>query len=296
MKIITEPTVHLVASSVINQPEFSKFLSTIDADKFEPNGTHSDVIPELGGRLCYLSFNKPRPGGNAGYIRHILKEGHGSVLEHSTYSLIFQGVSRSLTHQFVRQRAGMGYSQLSERFVDESDCSFVVPPLLLDDVKAAMGWVERNKEAVSIEDYTDAYERAVSVEQTSDAAWPVIRGLEWLSGRERNIDEYNRLVSRLDRTLPASNEKTSRRKEIREAARSVLPNCTETKIFVTGNGRSWRHFLEMRGSLGADAEIRRLALAVLPVLRGVSPVLFGDYEVKTSEDGIRYIHTDYRKV
>ena len=43
-------------------------------------------------------------------------------------------------------------------------------------------------------------------------------------------------------------DKTQRRKLARQAARSVLPNATETKIFVTANARALRHFIEMRGS------------------------------------------------
>jgi len=58
-----------------------------------------------------------------------------------------------------------------------------------------------------------------------------------------------------------------RRKWARQAARSILPNATETKIFVTGNSRSWRHFLELRGSIHADTEIRLLAVEVFRVFK-----------------------------
>src|SRR5690606_22324123 len=79
----------------------------------------------------------------------------------------------------------------------------------------------------------------------------------------------------------------------RQAARSALPNSTETKIVVTGNARAWRHFLEMRGSATAEAEIRELALKVLEVLRAEAPNLFGDYRVVEQPNGFRVIETDY---
>jgi thymidylate synthase (FAD) len=60
---------------------------------------------------------------------------------------------------------------------------------------------------------------------------------------------------------------------------------------VTGNARAWRHFIELRGSIHADAEIQRLAIAVLEVLQAESPNLFGDYTV-TAEG----IETIWRKV
>jgi len=87
-----------------------------------------DAIPELAGRICYQSFSKPRPGGNAAYLERILSEGHGSVLEHATIGFIIHGVSRSLTHELIRHRAGTAVSELSQRFVDASDLGFVVPP------------------------------------------------------------------------------------------------------------------------------------------------------------------------
>ena len=79
--------------------------------------------------------------------------------------------------------------------------------------------------------------------------------------------------------------KTLRRKMARQAARAVLPNATETKIVVTANARSWRHFIEMRASAHAEPEIRRLAITILRVLQQEAPNLFGDYEIVMVEDG-----------
>jgi thymidylate synthase (FAD) len=69
----------------------------------------------------------------------------------------------------------------------------------------------------------------------------------------------------------------SARKTVLQAARSVLPNCLETRIQITGNARAWRHFLVLRGSLQADAEIRRLAIEVHAKLLNEAPGLFGDF-------------------
>ena len=62
-----------------------------------------------------------------------------------------------------------------------------------------------------------------------------------------------------------------RRKLARQAARSVLPNATETKIFVTANARALRHFIELRGSQHAEPEIRKLAVQVLNIMRKEAP-------------------------
>jgi thymidylate synthase (FAD) len=76
----------------------------------------------------------------------------------------------------------------------------------------------------------------------------------------------------------------------------VLPNATETKIFVTGNARALRHFVEMRGSEFAEVEIRKVALAMLEILRQESPSMFGDYRLETLPDGTVAVRTDHPKV
>ena len=91
-------------------------------------------------------------------------------------------------------------------------------------------------------------------------------------------------------------DKTSRRKMARQAARSVLPNATETKIFVTANSRAVRHFLEMRGHRSAETEIRKLANQVLRIMQKESPNLFSDYREVPLPDGTFEIETNYRKV
>lgn len=129
MKIITAPSVYLVGKQELNSLDCAEFLEAHNVEYWNSDTDNaSEHLVEIAGRLCYMSFAKPRPGGNQAYINHILEVGHGSVLEHAVYSMIFTGVSRSLTHELVRHRAGMSYSQLSQRYVDESDCAFVRPP------------------------------------------------------------------------------------------------------------------------------------------------------------------------
>ena len=91
----------------------------------------------------------------------------------------------------------------------------------------------------------------------------------------------------LDKIIPEEqfDSLSDRRKAIRQAARSVLPNATETKIFVTANVRAWRHFIEMRGAGFADWEIRNLAIIILKILEQESPLLFSDFTIDELPDG-----------
>src|SRR4030095_10462649 len=82
--------------------------------------TDGERLAEFAGRLCCSAQHTPAKRATADYLETIKKQGHGSVLEHANYSLLLEGVSRSLTHELVRHRAGFAYSQLSQRYVDES--------------------------------------------------------------------------------------------------------------------------------------------------------------------------------
>src|SRR3989304_2044807 len=77
----------------------------------------------------------------------------------------------------------------------------------------------------------------------------------------------------------------ARRKSARQAARSVLPNATETKIFVSANARALRHFIELRGAPYADPEIRSVAVKMLDIMQREAPNIFHDFETYDLPDG-----------
>lgn len=93
-----------------------------------------------------------------------------------------------------------------------------------------------------------------------------------LGGAEDALERYKDLVQDLQHNqgLP--------RKQAREAARAVLPNCIETKITVTGNHRALRNFLWRRMDPSADLEIRNLAQLMLDLLIKGYPALYEDIQ------------------
>src|SRR5690606_27179588 len=113
---------------------------------------------------------------------------------------------------------------------------------------------------------------------------------------EQSLAAYREILAALTEQIGDQGTATMRKKRARQAARAVLPNSAETKIVVTGNARSWRHFIEMRGSETADVEIRRLAVAVLRVLQREAPNIFGDLTLVPLPDGTETVVTDYSKV
>ncbi|MCS6863714.1 MAG: FAD-dependent thymidylate synthase [Gemmataceae bacterium] len=267
IRIITAPTVYLVGRQTIQDAELERFLADHGVSWQTDSTVAAEVLCETAGRVCYMSFARPRPGGNAAYLEHIKDVGHGSVLEHAVYNLLITGVSRSLTHEFVRHRAGMSYSQLSQRYVDESVAEYVEPDIIAADAELHQAWLEAIQHA--------------------HAAY--VRLAEMLSTKLNDPTFATRWLSE-------SADRTTRRKAARQAARSVLPNACETKIFVTANARALRHFLELRGSAQAEPEIRKLACAVLDILQKDSPNLFGDYHKVPLPDGTYELTTPFKKV
>ena len=118
----------------------------------------------------------------------------------------------------------------------------------------------------------------------------------WVESVRHSHAAYLKLAEKLADRLQDEPDRTARRKMARQSARSVLPNATETKIFVTANGRALRHFIEMRGSRHADVEIRQLAIAVLRIMQHEAPHLFSDYELIPLPDGTHEASTPHRKV
>jgi thymidylate synthase (FAD) len=259
MHIFREPKVTLLARQ--------EFVGASHIQWRSDSEVAAESVAEFAGRLCYLSFG-PDAGLEGGhkliagrttnheYLENILRVRHGSVLEHGVWTFLFEGISRALTHELVRHRH-FSYSQLSQRYVDESDVAFVVPP--------------------EIPDGSPAYEI-------------------WKRSCERALDDYRALLAEVDAIVGDDGPATMRKKRARQAARSVLPNSTETKIVVTGNARAFRHFVEMRGSTFADVEIRALAVMVLRALRKEAPNLFGDYEISPHQDGTETVTSQYTGV
>jgi thymidylate synthase (FAD) len=75
------------------------------------------------------------------------------------------------------------------------------------------------------------------------------------------------------------------RRAVRSAARSVLPNCTETTILITVNARALRHFFALRGAIPGDREMRELTVEMLKAVKKEAPSLFFDFEVARFENG-----------
>jgi thymidylate synthase (FAD) len=148
MKLVQEPKVYLVGKTEIVLPGMEQYLEDIGGPDWfvDPRVSGGESLIEAGGRMCYRSWmpwnpekpecsnpnvTKVREGNNV-YLQNIIKSGHGAVLEHVNLTFIMRDVSRVFTHELVRHRAGMAYSQESLRYVRLNNIRFWLPQMVLD--------------------------------------------------------------------------------------------------------------------------------------------------------------------
>lgn len=263
----TAPEVALVSKPTdgIQTTRIKTFLEQLD-EQFVPyvhesrtGLTDAELIVKFAGQLDYLSFGQghtPHAKANE-YFARIRSEGHGSILEHSNFGFLAWGISRSCTHEIVRHRAGFAYSQVSQRYVTR--VRFVERP-------------EYQNNLALHQEFEDRIHRTLQ-----DYEAMIVMGREIIHRYDtETVTEYN--------------------KRIRQCARSLLTNETESAILITANVRAWRHFLEMRANEHAEVEIRALAMTLYYNLCAEAPLLFEDYQVVNLPDGTQALQTETRKV
>ena len=274
-RYFTDPGVLLLARPEFNRAPVRAFLDGFPSE-LEFNDFMQDVplpggteLIKTAGQLCYMSFgpNRTKNTDAQKYIDNILKSGHGSVLEHAQYSFLIYGVGRDFTHELVRHRTGVAFSQVSQRYVDGQVLRFVerpeYKPSAADGDKLQVMFEER------IDRTAGEYDEMARLLMNRQAAGDVA-----LSGEK----------------------KTELRKKVNQAARSLLPNETEAPIMFSGNIRALRHVVEMRSSGAADVPIRMVTTRIFLAMRHIEPMLFNDYKLYELPDGTNAVATEWRKV
>lgn len=159
----------------------------------------------------------------AGLIKYCIRNKHWSVFEHAYMTLKIR-TTLAIATQILRHRS-FTFQQFSQRYADASVLApeFVLPDLRRQDLKNRQN---------SIDDIA------------SEIRDPLLA----------RIQELNAQVMQLYKDMLAQGI-------AKECARFVLPQATTTELFVTGNARSWIHYLEQRTSVETQKEHREVALA-----------------------------------
>ncbi len=84
-------------------------------------------------RLCYSPLGAMEimdnfvPEQVENFLAKLTELGHDSPLEHASFTFAVEGISRACSHQLVRHRIGVSFSQKSQRYVKEKQFEYVVP-------------------------------------------------------------------------------------------------------------------------------------------------------------------------
>jgi thymidylate synthase (FAD) len=193
----------------------------------------SDLAVVNAARVSFNQSSSELGERDAGLIRFLMRERHGSPFEHGYFRFVVKA-PLFVVREHHRHRAGHSYNEWSGRY-SQMEPEFYVPDYVRTQVgKPGAYRFEPVDEAVR------ASTRA-TIEASARAAF-------------------------------ASYEQMLAAGVAKEVARSVLPLCTYTKYFWSCNPRSLMHFCSLRNSEQAQFEIRQYAAAAEGFLAALMPL------------------------
>lgn len=193
----------------------------------------SDLAVVNGARVSFNSTTQEMGDRDAGLIRFLMKNRHGSPFEHGYFRFLVKA-PLFVVREHHRHRAGHSYNEWSGRY-SKIEPEFYVP----DYVRTQVG-----------------KPGAYSFEPVSD---------EIRASTRREIEENGRRAF-------AAYERMLNDGVAKEVARAVLPLSMYTKYFWSCNPRSLMHFCSLRNHSDAQYEIRKFAEAAEGFLEREMPI------------------------
>ena len=193
----------------------------------------SDLAVVNGARVSFNQAADEMTDRDAGLIRFLMRNRHGSPFEHGYFRFIVKAPI-FVVREHHRHRSGHSYNEWSGRY-SKMEPEVYVP----DYVRTQVG-------------KPGAYSFEPVDEQTREAA----RG-EIEEHAERSFRAYERMLEQ---------------GVAKEVARAVLPLGTYTKYLWSCNPRSLMHFCSLRNHEDAQFEIRQYAAAAESFLERLMPV------------------------
>ena len=207
---------------------------------------------EYSARISHGSEDAQTEDSAERFIRAVvLQHGDWSVVEHVSASVEFL-VDRGITHEIVRHRIA-SYTQSSTRFINYA--KKMPPTFIYPKPEVSCPYCLSGSEVV----------RGESPSEAKDWIHPnydkCVYHPCWLTAIQNAEDQYRNLLDLGWRP---------------QEARSVFPNALSSKIMVTLNLRTWRHFFLMRTSKEAHPQMRQVTIPLLAEFKSLVPVLYED--------------------
>lgn len=204
---------------------------------------------EYAARISHGSEDSQTTDSAEKFIRAVvLQHGDWSVVEHVSASVEFL-VDRGITHELVRHRIA-SYTQSSTRFINyakKMPPTFIYPKPEVECPFCLAG-----------ESLTPEGKHVIGYESDGE---PCRYELTWFLAITLAEKAYQGLLGQGWRP---------------QEARSVFPNALSSKIAVTMNLRTWRHFFLMRTSKEAHPQMRQVTIPLLAEFQRLVPVLYED--------------------
>jgi thymidylate synthase (FAD) len=269
VKDVREVISQVCAPGILAGPMYDYAKPTEGSDRCTP-GTDASALVALCGKRCYASFetglnpnvSKIRTD-HAEYITNVLKSGHGSVLEHATWSFAIENVSRVFTGEMNRHRAGVAISEASMRYIRFDDIGFTMPSSLILNP-------ETDFEAEANEpDGSGPITKFLGDGEKKSTTQDILRDA-MASSEKYYIDLCNlwKIEEMTDFT---------EKKKLTSMFRRIIGMGVATGGVWTINARALRHILAMRGSKHAEEEIFDVFDEIADIMIADEPLLFGDF-------------------
>ena len=188
-------------------------------------------------------------------VKKVLNSGHQSVAEHVYFTFAIEGISRACSHQLVRHRAGIVFSQQSQRYVEIKEKFEEVRDLVISSDSLSEYFNEHTC-------YRDELELRKILEKY------------FVDVDENNSIGYGQALMHY---LCSTDHG-----EKAEDARNYLPNATKTNITMSLNYRELIHICNLRLCTRAQKEIRDLFGLIKDAVKDAEPKL-AEYLVPSCE-------------
>lgn len=247
-----EIKIYPIASTTLDRPMIRRWLEEnhVFTDGLIRGCSDSEILVGLAAKRCYRSFalglnpNITQIREDWGvYLENILKQGHGSVLEHASWTFAIENVTRVFTGEMNRHRAGWAISEGSMRYIRFDDIPYWLPPSIQSDTN----------------------EKCIKTREVFQEVFEYIQ------------EKYAELVKIWNLDKEGFNEK----KIITSMLRRIIPMGVCTGGIWSGNLRALRHVITMRCSPAAEEEIRYVFTQIGTRMLQDCGLLFGDFDPYT---------------
>lgn len=254
--------IECIAQTRVNIDAIDKWLTTLGVSPETQNllvdnndVTDAALLIALAAKQCYMSFEV---GMNPNvtkvrkdlveFLYNILASGHGSVLEHVSFTFAIKNISRVFTGEMNRHRAGVAISEQSMRYIRfDEHVDWWMPPSLQHSPEDSDNMTSRKEATRAV------FRRAF----------------------QQMEDNYRELVNLWD--MDESDKDFHYKKTMTSCFRRIIGMGCATGGVWTLNVRALRHVLAIRTAPAAEEEIAYVCSRIAEYMINSEPMLFGDF-------------------